>query len=147
MSTATQSHLGGKPQVRAGLWARQGSNLRPLACKARALPLSYAPRAPRVGARGAAPCRVPPQGCEWRGAGGPSSGGQLTDGVLPAGLLPRVTGLVDLGEGDHALGVDEERAAQRHAGLLVEDAVGLRRGAVRPEVAEQREVEVLLRLE
>ena len=27
-----------------GGWARQGSNLRPLACKARALPLSYAPR-------------------------------------------------------------------------------------------------------
>ncbi len=30
-------------------WARQGSNLRPLACKARALPLSYAPRPPRIG--------------------------------------------------------------------------------------------------
>jgi hypothetical protein len=28
-------------------WAQQGSNLRPLACKASALPLSYAPDAPR----------------------------------------------------------------------------------------------------
>jgi hypothetical protein len=37
-------------------WARQGSNLRPLACKARALPLSYAPRAPRVGAPGGESC-------------------------------------------------------------------------------------------
>ena len=35
-------------------WARQGSNLRPLACKARALPLSYAPGAPRVRGRRAA---------------------------------------------------------------------------------------------
>lgn len=31
-------------QVRWWWWARQGSNLRPLACKASALPLSYAPR-------------------------------------------------------------------------------------------------------
>jgi hypothetical protein len=28
-------------------WAQQGSNLRPLACKASALPLSYAPDATR----------------------------------------------------------------------------------------------------
>ncbi len=32
------------PQVNR--WARQGSNLRPLGCKPRALPLSYAPDAP-----------------------------------------------------------------------------------------------------
>src|SRR3954468_11289740 len=72
------------------------------------------------------------------------SGGELADGVLPAGLLPRVAGLVDLGEGDGAVGVDEERPAQRHAGLLVEDAVGLRGRPVRPEVREQRELEALL---
>src|SRR3954469_16923064 len=43
-----QAPAGAKALARAGLWARQGSNLRPLACKARALPLSYAPGAPRV---------------------------------------------------------------------------------------------------
>src|SRR5215207_7648197 len=39
----------GMPPGQCGGWARQGSNLRPLACKARALPLSYAPRAPEYG--------------------------------------------------------------------------------------------------
>src|SRR3954471_20075092 len=116
-------------QVRAGLWARQGSNLRPLACKARALPLSYAPRAPRVCAPG---------------AGSSASGGQAVHRLLPAGLLPGVAGLVDLGEGDLAVGVEQEGSAQGHAGLVVEDAVGLRRLPVRPEVRQQREVEALL---
>jgi hypothetical protein len=37
--------LAGESEV----WARQGSNLRPLACKARALPLSYAPFGPLQG--------------------------------------------------------------------------------------------------
>ena len=40
---------------------------------------------------------------------------------------------------DHvAVAVDEERAAMRRAGRLVEDAVRLRRGAVRPEVGRER---------
>src|SRR3954453_1789211 len=99
-------------------WARQGSNLRPLGCKPRALPLSYAPRAPR----GRCP-RTASRLC-----------GELADRVLPAGLPAGVAGLVHLGEGDPAVGVDEERAAQRHAVLLVEDAVRLCDGAVRPEV-------------
>src|SRR3954452_19722666 len=42
-----------------GRWARQGSNLRPLACKARALPLSYAPRGPQPKVRPAAGCAGP----------------------------------------------------------------------------------------
>ncbi len=41
-----------------GLWARQGSNLRPLACKASALPLSYAPGM-LVSVRNIAPLREP----------------------------------------------------------------------------------------
>src|SRR3954452_16855752 len=123
------------------MWARQGSNLRPLACKARALPLSYAPRAPQG--------RWPGRRSRERRTGAPSrgSGRDLPDGVLPAGLLSGVTGLVDLGEGDLPLGVDEEGPAQGHAGLVVEHAVGLGGGAVRPEVRQQGEVEALLRLE
>src|SRR4051795_11419712 len=76
--------------------------------------------------------------------GDASSGGQLRDRVLPAGLLASVTGLVNLGERNLPLGVDQEGSAQCHARLLVEDPVGLRRGAVRPEVGEQREIEALL---
>src|SRR3712207_8811191 len=102
-----------------GGWARPGSNRRPLACMARALPLSYAPRAPRVSGpvQGTAPSAP---------RTGPPSGGQLGHRVLPAGLLPGVAGTVDLGERDPALRVEQERAADGHAGLVVEHAVGLR---------------------
>ena len=49
---------GRKSLRRKETWAWQGSNLRPLACKARALPLSYTPGSPaRVRNR------VPPGGC------------------------------------------------------------------------------------
>src|SRR3954471_11520874 len=87
-------------------------------------------------------------GPRWRGrstATPPAgSGGQLGHRVLPPGLLAGVTGAVDLGEGDATLGVEEEGAADGHAGAVVEDAVGLGDGAVRPEVRQQREVETLL---
>src|SRR5688572_10443174 len=92
-------------------------------------------------------CPWPPPGlpraCEGPGRG-PFSGRETGDGVLPAGLLAHVAGRVDLGEGDLPVGIDEERRPQRHAGLLVEGLVGLSGRAVRPEVAQQREVETLL---
>jgi hypothetical protein len=45
-TVATFSLIVDHEQTRFGWWAQQGSNLRPLACKASALPLSYAPDAP-----------------------------------------------------------------------------------------------------
>ncbi len=77
-------------------------------------------------------------------AGGVLSGGEIGDGLLPAGLLAHVAGRVDLGERDLPGRVDQERGAQGHAGPLVEGVVGLGGRTVRPEVAEQREVEALL---
>src|SRR3712207_6856874 len=55
--------------------------------------------------------------------------------------IPRA---VDLVERDPPLGVNQEGAAHGHARLVVEHAVGLSDGAVRPEVRQQREVEALL---
>src|SRR5215213_8689491 len=130
-----------RPSARTG-WARQGSNLRPLACKARALPLSYAPRAPRERTRSPLTPRMLGVSLRTRpGSLGGRSGGELTDGVLPAGLLADVAGAVHFGEGDLPVGVDEEGGAHGHPGLLVERAVGLSDRAVGPEVGEQREVE------
>ena len=44
--TATSRSIDDLVLNRFSWWAQQGSNLRPLACKASALPLSYAPDAP-----------------------------------------------------------------------------------------------------
>ncbi len=44
-SRLVASLIGDQRACGTSSWARQGSNLRPLACKASALPLSYAPRA------------------------------------------------------------------------------------------------------
>src|SRR6478609_8459952 len=98
-------------------WARQGSNLRPLGCKPSALPLSYTPR--------------PGAAKRWGTATSCLEGGY---GLLPGVLIAGLTRRVHLGEADDAGGVDQEHAPQRHAGGLVEHAVGLRDGPVRPEV-------------
>jgi hypothetical protein len=44
--TATPRPIEDLALSRFSWWAQQGSNLRPLACKASALPLSYAPDSP-----------------------------------------------------------------------------------------------------
>ena len=51
-------------------WAQQGSNLRPLACKASALPLSYAPVRIAPAAMGDARDSVPPPARMTAVAGG-----------------------------------------------------------------------------
>src|SRR6266496_4703174 len=98
--TPQPSHLSG-----ACLWARQDSNLRPLGCKPRALPLSYTPLVGEPRARQ------------------PQTESECGDRHLPCLLVAGFAGLVDLGEPHHAFLVDEERAAVRHAGLLVEHTV------------------------
>src|ERR671930_103705 len=70
--------------------------------------------------------------------------GQFGESLLPDLLVAGLTRLVDLGEADLALGVDEEGSAVGHASLVVEHAVCLGDLAVRPEVREQRERVALL---
>src|SRR5215470_2569886 len=110
-------------------WARQVSNLRPPACKAGALPLSYAP----------APHHKPQTTARER-----RQALQSRDGPLPGPLITSLTGLVQLSEPHRPHGVDQEGATAGHACLLVEDTVRLGDLAMRPEVAEQVELEALL---
>src|SRR6266496_126763 len=70
--------------------------------------------------------------------------GQLGHGLLPALLVARLARRVDLGEADHAVGVDQERAADRQARRLVEHTVRASHVTVRPEVGQQRELVALL---
>src|SRR3977135_2230695 len=78
-------------------WAQQDSNLRPLACKASALPLSYAPDATRVARY---------------------SGWQCGQGLLPDGLVARLAGPVHLGEADHPVSVHQEGTPVSDAGSV-----------------------------
>ena len=72
------------------LWAHQGSNLGPLACKASALPLSYAPGPPGGADEDGIPARVPaPDGSGVRGT--PLRRGTATSISVP-GRLPRRLG-------------------------------------------------------
>ena len=70
-----------------------------------------------------------------------------SQGVERLDVLVQVAGVrqaVDDRPAHHALLVDDEGAAHRAALLLVEDAVGARGLAVRPEVRQQRVLQALL---
>jgi hypothetical protein len=99
-------------------WARQDSNLRPTACKAGALPLSYAPRS---GANGDFR-RIEAANSTFAPEGKPISG-QLLQRVPPALLVTGVAGAVVLREAHDAVLVDEERAAEGEAEVAAEHAV------------------------
>ena len=121
-------------------WARQVSNLRPPACKAGALPLSYAPGSPvrRAGgwqayllAAGPAARRTPVswsasamalrQACWSRASPGPFISAKRTTPALSMTKVPRLAKPRD----------------------VVEDPVRLGDRAVRPEVGQQRELVAL----
>jgi hypothetical protein len=72
------------------LWAHQGSNLGPLACKASALPLSYAPGPPGTAGEDGIPARVPVRaGSRVRGT--PLRRGSVSS-ISVLGRLPRRLG-------------------------------------------------------
>src|SRR5580704_12860017 len=78
-----------------------------------------------------------------RGAGPARELAQLGEGLLIVGDLSRLRdGVNDLPPHDAVL-VDDERAADSDAHLVIEDTVGLRDVAVWPEVSEQCEIEMI----
>ena len=73
-----------------GLWARLGSNQRPPACKAGALPLSYAPRVGTLAypARGSARSGAPTGDTGWRHRSGTPEQPDLTPRRAPCARRP-----------------------------------------------------------
>src|ERR1051325_5157297 len=86
-------------------WARLGSNQRPLACEASALPLSYAPWA----ADHTTPCS------RWRLCGGAALGDRVGGRRLALGLLRRALEQGSADEGEDQ-GREHRRADQAGGG-------------------------------
>src|SRR5690242_9139530 len=108
MQTADRSGRSAFWLVICSWWARLGSNQRPLACKASALPLSYAPGYGPSHATQDRPVPSTKDRCQRR-----------APGVLVTGLTRRV----HLGVPDDPVLVDEERAPVGEATLGVEHPV------------------------
>src|SRR5215207_8882123 len=115
------------------MWARPGSNRRPTRCKRGALPAEL--QAPDGGGT----ARVPrPTAAIVAGARLGRSGERGHLG-RQAPKVTAVAGTVDHGPADDPVPVDEERAAHRCPGVLVEHTVGAGDLAVRPEVRQEGE--------
>src|SRR3954451_1032689 len=74
----------------------------------------------------------------------PNERSELGEDPAVLGMVARVGDRVDHLPAQRALLIDDERPAQRPAGHVVEDAVGLGHRSVRPEVGQDREREALL---
>ncbi len=94
-------------------WARQVSNLRPLVCKTRALPLSYTPRCR---------CRLPATAPLPQNPA-PSVNPHRGQRCSPGRLIARLAGLLALREADHPTPINDERPAVGDSGIFVEHPV------------------------
>ena len=95
----------------------------------------------------AAPDTTEPQPARPSAAPEPASSSRPAaergDRVQPVLRIAADADLVGLAEPDDAVAVDQERAAVGHPGVGVEHPVGLRHPAVRPEVGQQRKVQLV----
>src|SRR5690349_7522502 len=141
VSVAVNGHLTIKKVEQKAWWARLGSNQRPPACKAGALPLSYAPRAWRPSLPQVVDSHAGPRHRGPAPSGrGPSRPGELRDRLAPRLLIAGLSGSVVFREPHHAGPVDQEGPPVGEAALRIEHAVRLGHRAVRPEIRQQREV-------